>query len=459
MITGYKKQCVYQVRAIKDINDARELTSSEHAAAMKTASEQLIIRHARDQKGVWDSQIAEQSKARAKMQEDCTPIEKVIEMEEKYHRRNVDSVRKQQTQLLLTLVGVYLNVSFLQDNAAGAGVTQKEDIDDDEDDIFGDMGSVESFSVEASQWFDGCLGLHSVYDKTPEALLSKFQHVMLQIKQAQGEATPTDVGPAGAVFYQVTLIVLKALCEAFQTQICVSSTVASHSSADGNSIKNAIKASVQVYQADLSLEAAFNSLEARKYVQTQFKTALDEFLDDPVQPTLFFLEALQNMKTQTVPSGTESVKTNKRIVDEATERKNRMLKSIDGKVDRKRKDIREKFRKRTDAKIHECKEARTDIPDDFASQEEAALKTELDNLESALEEVKEIVESNVQSLHTISVDGLMYALEKKLKGDVLETTDLKQLEAEAEKEAEKNEAKKLMKAQKEEAEKLDVMLK
>ena len=46
----------------------------------------------------------------------------------------------------------------------------------------------------------------------------------MQIKEAE---EPNDIGPAGAVFYQVTLIILKALCEAFLSQIQTSSSVAS----------------------------------------------------------------------------------------------------------------------------------------------------------------------------------------------------------------------------------------
>ena len=191
--------------------------------------------------------------------------------------------------------------------------------------------------------------------------------------------------------------------------------------ADGSSIMNSIKQSVQTYQADLTLEAAFNALEASKHVQTRFKQALSEFLNDPVQPTLAFLETLQRMKLQVKPPPTESTKGLKTNVDESMERKARMLKSIDGKVERKRKDIREKYRKHMlvcgsyavdynylhvticrDAKVHECKEAKIDVPADFIAGEDAALKSELDNLESALDEVKEIVESNVQSLHTVS---------------------------------------------------------
>jgi hypothetical protein len=183
LINGYKKQCVYQVRAIKNNMESRDLTKEEHTAAMQTACEQLIIRHSRDQKGVWDSQIAEQSKARANLQEACASIEKIVEVEEKYHKRNVDSLRKQQTQLFLTLCGVHLHMDLLHQDgdAASKAKKKKDDFDDDEDDIFGDMDYSVSFSAAASQWLEGCLGLQAAYDKTPEALLSKFQFVMLRV--------------------------------------------------------------------------------------------------------------------------------------------------------------------------------------------------------------------------------------------------------------------------------------
>jgi hypothetical protein len=120
--------------------------------------------------------------------------------------------------------------------------------------------------------------------------------------------------------------------------------------ASGGDIKGAIQQSVQVYQSDLTLEAAFAAMESSRHVQTQFKTAMAEFLADPVQPTAGFLEALHLMKGKSqapAPSVHDSpLVTQKKQLDESTERMNRMLKSIDTRVDRKRKDIREKFRKR-----------------------------------------------------------------------------------------------------------------
>jgi hypothetical protein len=79
-------------------------------------------------------------------------------------------------------------------------------------------------------------------------------------------------------------------------------------------------------------------------------------------------------------------------------------------------------------KQHECKEAKVDLPPDFLSSEEQLRKEELSNLSLALEEIKDIVHHNSDSLQSVTVDGLMHALTKKLKGESLEQLDFKQLE-------------------------------
>mmetsp|Transcript_14423 Transcript_14423/g.21668 ORF Transcript_14423/g.21668 Transcript_14423/m.21668 type:complete len:1392 (+) Transcript_14423:58-4233(+) len=461
MLTGYKKQCVYQVRAIKDNQQPRDLSPEEHRAAMVTASEQLISRHARDQKGMMDTQIAEQQRTRVKLEEDCAPIEKIMDMEEKYYKRNVDSVRKQQAKLFLALAGVHVDVSLLANTSSAAD----PDALDDEDDIFGDSHAASTvFSEDACAWFSGVMGLYSVYDKVPDALISKLQHVMMQIKVEvqKGNAKALEVAPAGAVLYQLSLAVLKAICDAFEQQISNALLVPSYSSASSRDIKEAISKSVDKMRSNLTLEAAFNAGEASDFVKTHFKTALDQFLENPVIPTHAFLEALKSMKSMQSANAktTGSGENPTAAVDELRDRKSRMIKSIETKVERKRRDIHEKFRKRLEHKTHECKEAKIELPEDFSSSEESAQREEIINLDLAFEEVKDIINSSsADNLKLVSVDGLMLALEKKLKGDSVESLDFKQLELEAQKENEKLEAKRLMKMQKDEAEKLDVMLK
>ena len=59
-----------------------------------------------------------------------------------------------------------------------------------------------------------------------------------------------------------------------------------------------------------------------------------------------------------------------------------------------------------DAKLHECKDAKVDLPSDFSDQEEVSLRQEMDTLDSAVDEVKDIVESNVHALHLVCVHNL-----------------------------------------------------
>jgi hypothetical protein len=53
-------------------------------------------------------------------------------------------------------------------------------------------------------------------------------------------------------------------------------------------------------------------------------------------------------------------------------------------------------------KAHECKEAKTEIPEEFLSSEDKAKKEELNTLALALEEVKDLVQHNMDSLQSVS---------------------------------------------------------
>lgn len=132
-----------------------------------------------------------------------------------------------------------------------------------------------------------------------------------------------------------------------------------HLQAEMLNIRSAIKKSTQVAQSNLTLEAAFNSMEPSPAVKGVFKNALNEFLDDPTFPTLAFFNILQSMKAQKAAEEAEAEalarnqaeskaaqEATKAKADDIEERKNRMIKSIETKVERKRRDIQDKFRKR-----------------------------------------------------------------------------------------------------------------
>lgn len=52
-------------------------------------------------------------------------------------------------------------------------------------------------------------------------------------------------------------------------------------------------------------------------------------------------------------------------------------------------------------KSHECKESKIEIPEDFIQMEDKLKKEELNNLSLALDEVKDIVHHNVDSLQSV----------------------------------------------------------
>jgi hypothetical protein len=187
LVNGFKKQCVYQIRMIKElIKYDSNLSTSEHDKAMNIASEQLIIQHCRDLKSLMDTQLAEQQRTRIKLENDCSPLEKIIDMEEKYYKRNVDALRKQQNKLFLSLCGVYFQSDWLiiihENKNENNRLVVNED-EDDEENLFGENIQIKEilWDERVCQWFDGSLGLQNIYDKVPEALLSKFQVVMLQV--------------------------------------------------------------------------------------------------------------------------------------------------------------------------------------------------------------------------------------------------------------------------------------
>ena len=61
-------------------------------------------------------------------------------------------------------------------------------------------------------------------------------------------------------------------------------------------------------------------------------------------------------------------------------------------------------------KAHECKEAKTEVPEEFIATEDKAKKEELHCLALALEEVKDLVEHNADSLQSVFISVLSLSL-------------------------------------------------
>ena len=461
MTIGYKKQCVYQVRALKDKLATAPLSPEEHTHAMSLASENLITRHNKDMKSIIDTQLSEQKKAKAKLTEDGAPMLKMLEMEEKFHKRNVDMVRKQNTKLFYTLAGIYLDMTHLLENHHdGEEDKQHDDDDEDEDDIFGDVLAKHVFSAEAHEWFRGAMGLQQAYDKVPVALLTTFQEILLDIQSGTSAIPKTEGNVAGQVFYNLTLVLLQVVGLSFEKAVTVFSSVHKFQDTQQAVISEQFSAVSVSGTQKKALEDVYviNDRQVGFALQTPFRNALKSFLATPLTEKADFSKKIEAIKEQTHQAAASSQKSQQAVV-ENIDRANRILKTLEGKVDKRKREILEKYRKLKEAKERESKDAGGDVPTAFVAAQDLACEEEVSRLKMAFNDVREEVNENTDKLQMVNADGLMFAVEKKMKGETIQAKDFKAIQDEVERENEKLEAKKLLQAQQDEAEKLDVMLK
>ena len=457
MVTGYKKQCVYQVRALKDKLATAPLSADEHAKAMSLASENFIIRHNKDMKSIIDTQLAEQKNAKAKLTEDGAPLIKILEMEEKFHKRNVDLVRKQNTKLFFTLAGIYLDISHLMENHHDG---EDDDIhdDEDEDDIFGDKPVKHVFSAEAHEWFRGAMGLQHAYDSVPAALLTTFQDILLDIQSGTSSIPKTEGGIAGQVFYNLTLVLLQIVGNSFGQGVSDFSSVHQFQEAKEEVVSRQISSVASAQNTALEGVYVVMDKQVGFALQSPFRDALKGFLVAPMTEKSEFSKKIEAIKEQTAKAAEEAQKSSKAVV-ENIDRSNRILKTLEGKVDKRKREIMEKYRLVKESKERECKDSGCDVPSGFAAEQDLACEEEVSKLKMAFNDIREEVSENTDKLQMVNADGLMFAVDKKLKGEAVSAKDFKTIQEEVEKENEKLEAKRLLKAQQDEAEKLDVMLK
>jgi hypothetical protein len=164
------------------------------------------------------------------------------------------------------------------------------------------------------------------------------------------------------------------------------------------------------------------------------------------------------IKVKTAEAAEIASKSSQAVV-ESIDRSNRILKTLEGKVDKRKREIVEKYRKIKESKERECKDAGTEVPSSFVAGQDLACEEEVSKLKMAFQDIRDEVTENTDKLQMVNADGLLFAVEKKIKGETVVAKDFKTIQEEVEKESEKLEAKKLLQAQQDEAEKLDVMLK
>lgn len=338
--TGFKKQCVYEIRAVKDSGNMRPLNPEERLTAVRDGTSQLIMRYARECKSLMELQLAEKHRARQKLLEDGAPPGKISELESRFHARLLEAIRKQQTKAIMSICGLTLDIALLtpplaegDDEMQGLSATMRHkkavelyadaddmDLDEDEldeigdgfsdDDIPGGMGRGKgAFQPAVLDWFNGVMNLQKQYAKPPHYLLRRLKAVMIDmLEEIEDDEVPTqeedefagmvervtanqgryfadDASAAISVSCAAGSLSLKVLLEAFLNQVNNAARF-SRGSENGAvqstmaSIRDAFCTRVNEPDVEAALSTAYNSKDAREIVQTLYRDQMNEFFAD-----------------------------------------------------------------------------------------------------------------------------------------------------------------------------------
>ena len=520
--TGFKKQCVYEIRAVKESGNMRPLNPEERLTAVKDGSSQLIMRYARECKSLMELQLGEKNRARQRLIEDGAPPSKVYDLENRFHARLLEAIRKQQTKAIMSICGLTLDIALLAPPPSEEGgnfndlsdamkrkmatemYADADDIDLDEDDLdeigdaFGDEDIVSgkgSFQTAVLDWFKGVMSLQKQYTKVPFFLLRRFKTVMTdmleeieddetpvqgqdefagyaeQVTDNQGRYTTDDVESALSITCAAGSISLKALLEGFLSQV---DSAAKYCRGNENGVAQAAMSSVRdtfaniisTSEVESALNNAYASKNARNIIEKLYRDQFNEFFSD-----IFSYK-------DSLAAGNKSS-----IVRTASDKLKNLSKSENNNPKPERSESTLEVRKREeqlmkalDAKVEKkrkelqdhysrAKEGRGGLGSIEEENEYESMQNEaMTKLDEAYEDVRSMVSASTSGstnelLNIVSAEGLLAAIERKLEGNDVEVTDLKTIQSEVEKDLERKEATRLRKVQSVEAEKLDVMLK
>lgn len=530
--TGFKKQCVYEIRAIKESGNMRPLNSEERLNAVRDGTSQLIMRYGRECKSLMELQLAEKHRTRQKLMEDGAPPGKITELEQRFHARLLEAIRKQQTKAIMSICGLTLDMALLapptedahlsatRSSKAAALYADADDLDLDEDELdeIGDGFSDDdvpggpgkgkrTFQQAVIDWFNGVMNLQKQYTRPPHFLLRRLKATMIDMLEEieddevpvqvedefagmvervtanQGRYTSDDAEAAISVSCATGSLTLKALLEAFLSQVNDAARF-SRGAENGAvqmtmaSIRDAFAARINEPDMETALSAAYIAKDARDIVQKLYQDQMNDFFADifsfkenpnsrgsiirSVSNKLLSKLSKNDMSGGGDVSG-DSKKPQKPVrsesIHEYKKREEQLFKALDSKVEKKRRELNDHFEKAKEGRgglgsIQEESEY-----DDMQKETMAKLDQAYEDIRNMLSAPSNAAGGTNELLNIVSAEGLLAAIEKKLEGDEVSVRDLKTIQSEVEKDLERKEATRLRKVQSVEAEKLDVMLK
>ena len=180
IIEGYKKQCLYETRALKNLKLSQELSLEERTRSILEASDQIVKRFDRDLKNVMESLHSERLRDIKSLNDRGVNHGKLLEAEQRRDIFDLDQLRKEFSRVMFTIIGLNVDSSTLYlPNVLPDGVKRREsakDYDDEglEESEEDSLDSLTSFAPPLFAWMTQVLKLHDIFARTVPCLYSIF---------------------------------------------------------------------------------------------------------------------------------------------------------------------------------------------------------------------------------------------------------------------------------------------
>jgi hypothetical protein len=490
MLEGFKKRAVYLIKAVKALpaslegfvspKDAARVQSDEEAAsASRAAFDSLVARSLRDMAGHVDVQSAEKASALAALREKGASRQKLAEAELKLDNDAHAALSLELLKALYSVAALQLPVPALlappqQADGAATGVAVKRVdsviLDEEEEEGPAAFGADILAWIEASQDQGGlCVdSLHTAFEHLDDAHRRQLtQAQALAAPQAQALALLSEDMRA-RVSKPLLAVLVNAFCKelgstAATDAAIVSSFRASAAQGDFREAMNACAGEAQLVASSAAMySAALEAWLLHPVLSPAEQAALE--LSPKGLAGLAPYGSSSSLSASASPSGgleEVSMRTKAGLMQaEAKERAAELDRCLSTQVDKRKRDLQARLALQREQRERLAASGAATPPAAEEAAAVAAAELELQQLDKAQAEVSALLLQMPGKLEEINADGLMAAVDKKLKGGAaMRPEDLLDLQRQAEAATGQAQTQRLIQQQLESAEKLDIAMK
>ncbi len=472
---GYKKSILYHVKAIKELasgtpdgmlnaDQVNQIHSPEFRdKCALEAYNNILTRYKRDVDGTMESQLNERTSNILKLFDSKTSVKKIVENDMKVNEQQLDVIRSDLYKNIATIAGLYINVADVLEVAVGVSTKNEED------DLFlEESDAPQTFGTKIIEWFKLVVASMKIVDGSSTWLyyiyFGNHVNILNKCNYNVNIASYSYLVKAKItkVLFPIYLLLLQH-CYADRSLL----TSLTQDVTKANSVFS--KQINDFYRANFEAEVT-NTLQAlvtdSKYLSVEltdvihdYSKCIVEYLSTPHKSLRdTYNTVLQSVGTKgwngvaspsASPGSSNKQTTINNMHSEAKQRESELLKSLDEKMEKKKKELTERLARRDKNK------AQTESKND--------VETDLKELNDAFDQVKSMVmsTSSTHIIDDINVDGLMKAIELKVTGELTTITSesLLKVQQVMEQKEEQSMVQKVLQQHSESAEALDVSLK